>query len=81
MIIIFSFLVMFSWNEFLMQLFLTRSAVKPLPTLIPRFYGGHDILYGIVCAVAFFASVPPIIVVAVFQKYLVRGLTMGYVKG
>lgn len=74
-------LFMFSWNEFLIQLFLTRSAVKPLPTLIPRFYGGHDILYGVVCAVAFFASVPPIVVVAIFQKYLVRGLTMGYVKG
>jgi len=74
-------LFMFSWNEFLIQLFLTRSAVKPLPTLIPRFYGGHDILYGVVCAVAFLASVPPIIVVSLFQKYLVRGLTMGYVKG
>ena len=72
---------MFSWNEFLMALFLTRSAVKPLPTLIPRFYGGHDILYGVVCAVAFLASVPPIIVVVLFQKYLVRGLTMGYIKG
>lgn len=72
---------MFSWNEFLMALFLTRSAVKPLPTLIPRFYGGHDILYGVVCAVAFFASIPPILIVVLFQRYLVRGLTMGYVKG
>ena len=74
-------LFMFSWNEFLIQLFLTRSAVKPLPTLIPRFYGGHDILYGVVCAIAFLASLPPIIIVALFQKYLVRGLTMGYIKG
>jgi len=73
-------LFMFSWNEFLMALFLTRSAVKPLPTLIPRFYGGHDILYGVVCAVAFLASVPPIAIAALFQKYLVRGLTMGYIK-
>jgi multiple sugar transport system permease protein len=74
-------LFMFSWNEFLIQLFLTRSAVKPLPTLIPRFYGGHDILYGVVCAVALFAAIPPIVIVAIFHKYLVRGLTMGYVKG
>ena len=74
-------LFMFSWNEFLIQLFLTRSAVKPLPTLIPRFYGGHDILYGVVCAIAFLASIPPILIVALFQKYLVRGLTMGYIKG
>ena len=74
-------LFMFSWNEFLMAMFLTRSAVKPLPTLIPRFYGGHDILYGVVCAVAFLASVPPIVIAALFQKYLVRGLTIGYVKG
>jgi len=74
-------LFMFSWNEFLIQLFLTRSAVKPLPTLIPRFYGGHDILYGVVCAVALLASIPPIMIVTIFQKYLVRGLTFGYVKG
>ena len=74
-------LFMFSWNEFLIALFLTRSAVKPLPTLIPRFYGGHDILFGVVSAVALFASIPPLIITAIFQKYLVRGLTMGYIKG
>jgi len=72
---------MFSWNEFLIQLFLTRSAIKPLPTLIPKFYGGHDILYGVVCAVSLFAVIPPILIVAFLQKYLVRGLTMGYLKG
>ncbi|GBC71098.1 Trehalose transport system permease protein SugB [Candidatus Calditenuaceae archaeon HR02] len=74
-------LFMFSWNEFLLTLFLTRSAVKPLPTLIPRFYGGHDILFGVVSAVALFAAIPPIVLVAIFQKYLVRGLTFGLVKG
>jgi multiple sugar transport system permease protein len=72
---------MFSWNEFLIQLFLTRSAIKPLPTLIPKFYGGHDILYGVVCAVSVFAVIPPILIVAFLQKYLVSGLTMGYLKG
>ena len=49
--------------------------------ICPRFYGGHDILYGVVCAIAFLASIPPILIVALFQKYLVRGLTMGYIKG
>jgi multiple sugar transport system permease protein len=72
---------MFSWNEFLIQLFLTRSAVTPLPTLIPKFYGGHDILYGVVSAVALFAVIPPILIVAFLQKYLVRGFTMGFLKG
>jgi len=74
-------LFMFSWNEFLIALFLTRSAVKPLPTLIPRFYGGHDILFGVVSAVALFAAIPPIVITAIFQKYLVRGLTFGMVRG
>ena len=77
----FVMLFMFSWNEFLIALFLTRTAVTPLPTLIPKFYGGHDILYGVVCAVALFASIPPMIIVILFQKYLVTGMTMGYVKG
>jgi multiple sugar transport system permease protein len=72
---------MFSWNEFLLQLFLTRVSVTPLPTLIPKFYGGHDILFGVVSAVALFAAIPPILIVAFLEKYLVSGLTMGYLKG
>ncbi len=74
-------LFMFSWNEFLLALFLSRTAVTPFVILIPRFYGGHDILYGVVSAVAFLASLPPIIIVTLLHRYLVRGLTLGYIKG
>jgi len=74
-------LFMFSWNEFLLALFLSRTAVTPFVVLIPKFYGGHDILYGVVSAVAFLASIPPIIIITLLHKYLVRGLTLGYVKG
>jgi ABC-type glycerol-3-phosphate transport system permease component len=73
-------LFMFSWNEFVLNLFLTIVNVTPLPTLIPKFTGSHNILYGDVSAVALVASIPIIIVVIVLQKQLVRALTFGGVK-
>lgn len=74
-------LFMFSWNEFLLALFLSRLNVTPFVVLIPRFYGGHDILYGVVCAVAFLASIPPIVIVTLLHNYLIRGMTLGYIRG
>ena len=73
-------LFMFSWNEFVLNLFLTIVNVTPLPTLIPKFTGSHNILYGDVSAVALVASIPVIIVVIALQKQLVRALTFGGVK-
>jgi multiple sugar transport system permease protein len=70
----------FSWNEFMLALFLTRVAVTPLPTLIPRFYGGQTILYGEVCGIALVASIPVIVLALLLQRYLVRGLSLGAVK-
>lgn len=70
----------FSWNEFLFALLLTRNQVRTLPVLIPQLYGGHDILYGEVSAITILATIPAIVLVLLFQRYLVSGLTLGAVK-
>ncbi|GAI81762.1 unnamed protein product, partial [marine sediment metagenome] len=43
--------------------------------------GGHEILWGEIAAVGTMASLPIIVLAIFLQRYLVRGLTMGAVKG
>lgn len=73
-------LFVFSWNEFLYALLLTRGAVRTLPILIPQLYGGSDMLYGEVSAVTLCGVIPAIVLVIFFQRYLVRGLSFGAIK-
>jgi len=70
----------FSWNEFLFAFILTRGGVRTIPVLIPMLYGGHDILYGEVSAISMVATIPMIILVTFFHKYLVTGLSLGAIK-
>jgi multiple sugar transport system permease protein len=72
---------MFAWNEFLLALFLTRSSVRTLPVGLSSLVGGHEILWGQIGALAMMAIVPVVILAIVLQRYIVRGLTLGAVKG
>jgi len=75
------FCFIFSWNEFLFALILTRSHVRPLTVVITSLIGGHEILWGEISAVGTMASIPAIALAIFLQRYLVRGLTLGAVKG
>jgi multiple sugar transport system permease protein len=75
------FCFMFSWNEFLFALILGRSRVTPITVNIAGMIGGHEILWAEISAVSIMASVPIIVMAIVLQRYLVRGLTLGAVKG
>jgi multiple sugar transport system permease protein len=76
---LFSFI--FTWNEFMFALLLTRNEVRTLTIVVPSLVGGHEILWGQVAAVGTIAVIPGIILALFLQRYLVRGLTMGAVKG
>lgn len=72
----------FSWNEFLLTLTLTRTAVRTMPVAASTFdtsTGGTE--WGFLAALGTAAMVPVFIFVLLVQKHLVRGLTMGAVKG
>ena len=71
----------FSWNEFLLALFLTRSQVRTVPVALANFVGGHEILWGEIGALTILAILPVIVLALVLQRYVVRGLTFGAVKG
>ncbi|TMI87095.1 MAG: carbohydrate ABC transporter permease [Bacillati bacterium ANGP1] len=76
---LFSFI--FAWNEFMFALLFTRSDVRTLTIIVPSLVGGHEILWGQVAAVGVVAIIPNILLALLLQRYLVRGLTLGAVKG
>jgi multiple sugar transport system permease protein len=76
---LFSFV--FTWNEFLFALLLTRKAVRTLTVMVPSLVGGHEILWGEIAASGIIAIIPGILLALLLQRYLVRGLTLGAVKG
>jgi multiple sugar transport system permease protein len=73
-----------SWNEFLLAVTLTSSSkARTVPAAIAFFTGAteHEVPYGSISAASVVISVPLIILVLVFQKRIVAGLTAGAVKG
>jgi multiple sugar transport system permease protein len=76
---LFSFI--FAWNEFMFALLLTRRTVRTLTIIVPSLVGGHEILWGEIAAIGTVAIIPGIALSLLLQRYLVRGLTLGAVKG
>ena len=74
----------FVWNEFLFAITLTSSPdVRPVPAAIAFFTGSSqfEIPLGTISAASVVVTVPLIILVLLFQKRIVAGLTAGAVKG
>ena len=70
-----------AYNEFLLSLVLTGPATKTLPVALAE-YGAEDINYWTLSAAAAVGIMLPIVVFMMFlQRHLVRGLSMGAVKG
>ncbi|RLG44695.1 MAG: carbohydrate ABC transporter permease, partial [Thermoproteota archaeon] len=53
----------------------------PFTVVIPSLIGGHVILWGAICAVTLVGLIPEIVMVLLLQKHIVRGLTLGAIKG
>lgn len=71
-----------SWNEFLFALILTYSdASHTFPVGISRYEGEHGLQFGEMSAAALTGIIPIYILVLIFQRYLVSGLTRGGVRG
>ncbi len=73
-----------AWNEFLLAVTLTSSVrARTVPAEISFFTGAteHEIPYGSISAASVVISIPLIMLVLLFQKRIVAGLTAGAVKG
>ena len=76
------FCLIISWNEFLFALVLTQTdAAMTLPVGIAGRVTQYEIKWGVMSAAASVALVPILVFALALQKYLVRGLSLGAVKG
>jgi len=73
--------IIFSWNEFMFSLILTDAATRTIPVWISGFIAIVSVNWGGSSAATVLALIPIFIAGIAVQKYLVRGLTMGAVKG
>lgn len=71
---------LFSWNEFLFSLVLAGSDLKTVPIGLYSFIGYQQIQWGELSASAVLMLVPVLLFVGIFQRQLIRGLTMGAIK-
>jgi len=70
-----------SWNEFLYALILTGVKAKTAPIAINGLIGGETLTWGQVCAAGTIMLLPVFAFTIGMQKFLVRGITAGGVKG
>jgi multiple sugar transport system permease protein len=76
------FCLIVSWNEFLFALVLTQTdAAMTLPVGIAGRVTQYEIKWGVMSAAGTVAMVPILIFALAVQRYLVRGLSLGAVKG
>jgi multiple sugar transport system permease protein len=70
-----------SWNEYLYAFLYTSMRARTLPVLIGEFTTKVGTDYLRMAAAGVVASAPPVLLALVFQRFLIRGLTEGAVKG
>jgi multiple sugar transport system permease protein len=69
------------WNNFLVPLIFTRSSKSQTVTvMLTLFIGQYEVAWEAMSAAAVLTLLPPFLLALFFQRYLVRGLTMGAVK-
>jgi multiple sugar transport system permease protein len=69
-----------AWNEYLYAFIYTNIDAKTLPVLIGEFSTKQGLDYLRIAAAGVLASLPPVLLALVFQRFLIRGLTSGAVK-
>lgn len=76
------FCLIVSWNEFLLALVLTQTdAAMTLPVGIAGRVTQYEIQWGVMSAAGVVAMLPILVFALTVQRYLVRGLSLGAVKG
>jgi len=74
------FCFIFSWNELLYSLVLTRSATRTAPVMATTFMSGYELPWGEIMATGTLIVVPVIFFWILVSKHIVGGLTMGALR-
>lgn len=70
-----------SWNEFVFANFLTTVNAKTMPVSVMTYLSVSGVKWGEMAATGTLAVMPVLIFAISVQKYMIRGLTFGSVKG
>ncbi len=72
----------YAWNEFFLALLIMTDPVRQtMPVGIALFQGEHTIPWGEIAAASLITTAPLVIMVLVFQRQIVTGLSAGAIKG
>ncbi len=69
-----------AWNEFLIASVMTNNETKTFPVRMAQFIGEEWTAYEHMFAAAVLGTIPILILVLIFQRYIIRGLTEGAVR-
>lgn len=75
------FTFIFAWNEYLFALVLSRSEVVTYTVKVTGYFGSQSTFWSKIGAMSMLGVLPMIFVVATMQRFIVRGISMGAVKG
>ncbi len=73
-------LVIQTWNEFMLALFLTTDHARTMPTITSQFQTVRGVMWGEMTALGVLTILPVFAFAVLARKYLIRGLTFGAVK-
>jgi multiple sugar transport system permease protein len=75
-------ILIFSWNEYLLALFLSTSKAQTMPILVAAMNAGdRGILWWTMCVVIIVMIVPVVLLTLFLQRFIAKGLLLGAVKG
>jgi ABC-type sugar transport system, permease component len=75
------FVFLNAWNEFLFAVVLSGNTVRPVTVAMFNFVSVEQTLWAKLAAVSVLAMLPVVILGIIAQKNIVKGLTVGAVKG
>ena len=71
----------FTWNEFLFALTLSSKETITVPVHMAGGVDSRGVQFWFMAVRAMIAMIPPVLIALIAQRYIVRGLTLGAVKG
>lgn len=76
-----AFCLIWSWNEFFFAFLFTRRIARTVSVGLATFWGSVEIQWGPMCSLMGIAILPTLAGAWFMQRYIIRGLTFGAVKG
>lgn len=76
-----AFCLIWSWNEFFFAFLFTNKSARTVSVGLSTFWGSVEIQWGPMAALMGIAILPTLLAAWFMQRYIIRGLTFGAVKG